>query len=75
MVEKLIEEIKKKYNLDLKLTVKFSTVYTISFEIEKNEISFTYLYDNLSSFEDNLKELEHKVNDEIIYYYKRKEKI
>lgn len=73
MVEKLIEEIKKKYNLEIDLQIKFSKVYTVTFKIEGKEISFTYMYDSLSSFADNLKELEHKVNTEIIDYYKRKE--
>lgn len=74
MVEKLIEEIKKKYNLEINLQVKFSKVYNVSFKLEGNEISFIYMYDSMSSFADNLKELEHKVNIEIIDYYKRKEK-
>lgn len=74
MVEKLIEEIRKKYNLEIDLQVKFSKVYNVSFKLEGNEISFIYMYDSMSSFADNLKELEHKVNTEIIDYYKRKEK-
>ena len=74
MLEKLIKEIKEKYNLEIETKIKFMNVYTISFKLEGKEISFVYMYDNLSSFEENLKELEHKVNDEIIYYYKRKEK-
>lgn len=74
MVEKLIKEIKEKYNLEIETKIKFINVYTISFKLEGKEISFVYMYDNLSSFEENLKELEHKVNDEIIYFYKRKEK-
>lgn len=74
MVEKLIEEIKKKYNLEIELQLKFSKVYNVKFKIEGKEISFVYMYDSLSSFENNLKELEHKVNTEIIDYYKRKEK-
>lgn len=74
MVEKLIKEIKKKYNLEIELQLKFSKVYTVKFKIEGKEISFVFMYDSMTSFENNLKELEHKVNIEIIDYYKRKEK-
>lgn len=74
MEEKLIEEIKKKYNLEIELQLKFSKVYNVKFKIEGKEISFVFMYDSMTSFENNLKELEHKLNTEIIDYYKRKEK-
>lgn len=74
MVEKLIEEINKKYNLEIEYKIKFSKVYTISFKLEGKEISFVYMYDSLTSFENNLKEFEHKVNNEIINFYRKKVK-
>lgn len=74
MVEKLIEEINKKYNLEIEYKIKFSKVYTISFKLEGKEISFVFMYDRMTSFEINLKEFEHKVNTEIIEFYRKKVK-
>ena len=74
MVEKLIEEINKKYNLEIEYKIKFSKVYTISFKLEGKEITFVFMYDSLTSFENNLKEFEHKVNTEIIEFYRKKVK-
>lgn len=74
MVEKLIEEINKKYNLEIEYKIKFSKVYTISFKIEGKEITFVFMYDSMTSFENNLKEFEHKVNNEIINFYRKKVK-
>ena len=74
MVEKLIEEINKKYNLEIEYKIKFSKVYTISFKLEGKEISFVFMYDSLTSFENNLIEFEHKVNSEIIEFYRKKVK-
>lgn len=74
MVEKLIEEINKKYNLEIEYKIKFSKVYTISFKLEGKEISFVFMYDSMTSFENNLKEFEHKVNTEIIEFYRKKVK-
>lgn len=73
MLEKLIEEVKEKYNLEINYKVKYLTVYTITLKIEGKDVTFTFMYDNLTTFENNLKELERKVNTEIIDYYKRKE--
>lgn len=74
MVEKLIEEINRKYNLEIEYKIKFSKVYTISFKIEGKEITFVFMYDSMTSFENNLKEFEHKVNNEIINFYRKKVK-
>lgn len=74
MVEKLIEEINKKYNLEIEYKIKFSKVYTITFKLEGKEISFVFMYDSMTSFENNLKEFEHKVNNEIINFYRKKVK-
>lgn len=74
MVEKLIEEINKKYNLEVEYKIKVSKVYTISFKIEGKEISFVFMYNSMTSFENNLKEFEHKVNSEIIEFYRKKVK-
>lgn len=74
MVEKLIEEINRKYNLEIEYKIKVSKVYTISFKIEGKEISFIFMYDSMTSFENNLKEFEHKVNNEIIDFYRKKVK-
>lgn len=74
MVEKLIEEINRKYNLEVEYKIKVSKVYTISFKIEGKEISFVFMYDSMTSFENNLKEFEHKVNNEIIDFYRKKVK-
>ena len=74
MVEKLIEEINKKYNLEIEYKIKFSKVYTITFKLEGKEISFVFMYDSMKSFENNLKEFEHKVNTEIIEFYRKKVK-
>lgn len=74
MVEKLIEEINRKYNLEIEYKIKVSKVYTISFKIEGKEIRFVFMYDSMTSFENNLKEFEHKVNNEIINFYRKKVK-
>ena len=74
MGEKLIEEINKKYNLEVEYKIKLSKVYTISFKLEGKEISFVFMYDSMTSFENNLKEFEHKVNNEIINFYRKKVK-
>lgn len=73
MLENLKKEIKKKYYLDIEIDKKYEKVYVISFTLEDKKISFIYLYDTLSSFEVNLKQLEKRVNEEIINYYIRKE--
>lgn len=74
MIDKIIKEINIIYNLEFNYKVKIPFVYTIYFKIEKTEISFIYMFDKLSNYENNLNELKRKVNSEIINYYLRKEK-
>lgn len=75
MLENLIKEISKKYNLDIKIKPKLPKVYTVSFKLENNEVSFIFMCDSMKSFEENLKELEKKVNDTIIEFYRKKKGI
>lgn len=69
MKEKLIEEINKRYNLKIEIVEKLSNIYIIKFKIEEKEISFIFMVNSLITFENNLKELQRKLNEQIINYY------
>lgn len=73
MIEKLIKDMNKKYNLKLTYKIKIPEVYFIYFNIENSGLSFNYMFNRLQNYEMNLKEFEKKLNNEIINYYLRKE--
>ena len=74
MIEKIVNEIEKKYNLEINVKQKLPKVFNISFKLEGKEISFVYMYDSMKSFDGNMNVLEQKVNTEIIDYYRKKVK-
>ena len=69
MIIQIINEISRKYNLDLNFKLKFSKVYIITFEINKTEITFNFFVDTLKSYKENLKDFENRLNKEIISYF------
>lgn len=72
MKDKIIERIKNKYNLEIEIVQKFSNVFSISFVLQKSSITITYMYDIFKTFESNMKEIENRINKEILDYYIRK---
>ena len=72
MIDKLIKEANKKYNLYITYKTKMPEVYFIYFEIENKGISFNFMFNRLMTYELNQKEFERKLNNEIINYYLKK---
>ena len=72
MKDKIKERIKNKYNLEIEIEQKFSNVFSISFVLQKSSITITYMYDIFKTFESNMKEIETRINKEILDYYIRK---
>ena len=72
MINKIIKEANKKYNLNITYKTKIPEVYFIYFEIEGKGIYFNFMLNSLMSYELNQKEFERKLNNEIINYYLKK---
>ena len=73
MIERVINDMNKKYNLKLSYKSKIPEVYFIYFNIENSGVSFNFMFNRLANYEINLKEFEKKLNNEIINYYLRKD--
>lgn len=74
MIIKIINEMNKKYNLDLKYKLKLTKIYIITFKINDQELTFNYMIDSLKNYQENMRDFEAKLNKEIIEFYKRKVK-
>ena len=74
MIEKLIENSNKRYNLKITYKQKILGVYFIYFVIEGKGVGFNFIFNKLISFEENEKEFYNKINKSIINHYLRKVK-